>query len=167
MSYEAIDVAEAVMTLADHPLNAKQVQKVMFYAHAIHLARTGSGLVPYGFQAWRHGPVSPSVYRLQRGDYAPTTLGGAPEHLTGDATESVRLALELYSDRTGADLEALSHGDGPWTLARGPIPADEPSKKPITDDTIRAVLVPTVQRLLDAHKGETMSLEDFEAEFVR
>lgn len=166
--YDSVDVAEQVMRSADGRIpTAKQVQKLMFYAHVIHLARTKEGLVPGGFQAWRDGPVSPSVYARQRGDYAPRSVGGDPARLPFEATESVRLAIELYGDRTEAAIVALSHGDGPWTLARGEISPDASSRAPIEDETIRTVLVPTVNRLLEAHEGRRMSLEDFEAEFAR
>jgi uncharacterized phage-associated protein len=166
-SYQPVDVAEDIMRSVDRRLTAKQVQKLMFYAHAIHLARTGTGLVPHGFQAWRDGPVSRSVYDRQRGDYAPSTVEGNPDQLPVEARESVRLAIELYGDKTETEIIALSHGDGPWTLARGPIDPRERSNALIEDKTIEAVLVPTVARLLEAHRGRRVSLEEFRAEFAR
>lgn len=164
MPYSPVDVAESVMRGTDRA-SAKKVQKLLFYAHVIHLARTGTPLVREGFQAWRDGPVSPTVYNKQRGNYAPSTVGGEPSHLSDEARESVRLAIELYEDRTESALISLSHGDGPWTLARGSIPPSASSQARISDETIAMVLVPTIQRLLDAHQGRRMSFADFEAAY--
>jgi uncharacterized phage-associated protein len=154
-------VAEEVLRSSEQRPSAKKVQKLMYYAHVVHLARTGEGLVPGGFQAWRDGPVSQPVYAHQRGDYAPATVGGDPDRLPDDARESIAIAMEMYGDRSEESLIALSHGDGPWTLARGEIPPDERSNAPIPDHTITKVLVPTVERLLKAREGSRVSLQEF------
>lgn len=164
--YTAVDVAEDIMQTSGQRLSAKKVQKLLYYSHVIHLARHQEPLVVGGFQAWRDGPVSYAVYDRQRGDAAPTTVNGRPDRLSADAKESVRIALELYGDRSGSDLVALSHGDGPWTLARGEVPAGAISQNPISDETIVKVLVPTVSRLLAAREGRRFTLEEFEAEFA-
>ncbi|MFM9718924.1 Panacea domain-containing protein, partial [Streptomyces galilaeus] len=36
--------------------------KVLYFAHAWHLAKYGKPLVAQPFEAWRHGPVNRVVY---------------------------------------------------------------------------------------------------------
>lgn len=161
-----VDVAEYIIQRSGNRPSAKKVQKLAFYAHAIHRAQHGESLVSGGFQAWEHGPVSPAIYDRQRGDYAPSTVFGNPDSLSQDAKASIELACELYGDRSEHELVTLSHGDGPWTLARGAIPASAPSRERISDETIDAVLVPTVRKLLDAYQGRSMTLDAFRTEFA-
>jgi uncharacterized phage-associated protein len=106
------------------------LQKLLYFAHGMYLASTGSPLVGGYFEAWTYGPVHPQVYgafkrakngaihfRAVRKDYVTgTSLAVAP------ITSSI--AKKITADVVGAlgklpttRLVALSHAaDGPWHI---------------------------------------------------
>jgi uncharacterized phage-associated protein len=164
-AHRPTDVAEAILQhlkALGVDRSAKKVQKVTYYAHAIHRARVGRPLVT-GWQAWQHGPVIQAIYDRQRGDAAPTTLNGNPDALDNDAAESVRLAVELYGDIEGRALIQLSHEDGPWRAARGDLPDDASSREPITDEMIDEYLVPKIRPLLAAAASPAITIDQLKA----
>lgn len=160
-----VDVAEAILRKSSDRPSSKKVQKLAYYAQAVHLARTGDVLVDDTFQAWRHGPVAPALYDRQRGRYAVPTVNGSPESLDDEAELTIELTLDLYGHLTEGELEALSHFDGPWTVARGALPMDAASREPIPAQTIRTMLEPKISRILAARKGPGVSAEEFMARF--
>jgi len=161
---DVLDVGEAFLA-ANPELSSKQVQKLAYYAQAIHLARTGEPLVADQFQAWVHGPVAPRLHDKQRGRYAVSTVEGNPGNLDAAARETVELTLGLYGHMTGEELERLSHADGPWSVARGLTPPNVASRAPIPAESVETLLAPRIRRVLDAHAGKAVSLEEFKQRF--
>lgn len=99
------------------------LQKLAYFCHGWHLAIFDAPLVDEAFEAWRFGPVLPSVYHKLKvfssnwipSDY-PLVLSEAPLDTTSEASKLIDRVLEVYGNYSGFDLVNLSHhSDGPWS----------------------------------------------------
>lgn len=127
-------VANLLLDLADQrdlPIKHIKLQKLLYFAHCMHLMRTRAPLVSGYFEAWKRGPVHPAVYRSFR-DFgaAPITARAMREDvLTGaheivpastdpDAIDTATLILMSLGQMRDFDLVELSHAPGgPWDKA--------------------------------------------------
>lgn len=103
--------------------------KILYFAHAWHLAKTNKPLVGQPFEAWQYGPVSRVVYDQFR------KLGGKPiegrasvlnvataqfevaayDQVDEDAREFLRNIFDYYSQYHPFRLSDLTHEKGsPW-----------------------------------------------------
>lgn len=106
-----------------------ELQKHAFFAHAWHLAYTGSPLISDEIQAWRFGPVIPKMYHAFKGfGNGPVDKYGvefdrqrceviAPR--IGESAPDVRTFLrkvwDAYKGFSAGALSAMSHEiGGPW-----------------------------------------------------
>lgn len=67
MTYPASTIAFALVKKAVDEniyISQQQLQKMMYFANGYHLARYGRPLVAENFEAWKNGPVIPSLFRL-------------------------------------------------------------------------------------------------------
>ncbi len=131
----ANDVAEAIIERCPGS-TSMQLQKLLYYVQAWHLAITDQPLFEERCQAWRDGPVVPEVWR-ERQSYASRLPHG--EHvvgLSGTAESIIDLVCGAYSGRSGDELSALTHDEQPWLEARGDLPTDAVSKKPISEKSM-------------------------------
>jgi uncharacterized phage-associated protein len=136
---KSLAVANEIILLAKaagRPPTQMKLQKLIFFAHGWHLALADAPLVDEQFQAWKYGPVIPSVYQKfkQYGTMGITGLGleakrigetgieWIPPHLEpGAAFDAalLRKIWEVYGHFTGNQLSAMTHApDTPWTRAR-------------------------------------------------
>jgi uncharacterized phage-associated protein len=115
-----------------------KLQKLLFYSNALHLAYFETPLIDDQFEAWVHGPVSRKVYNtvkdysilydnidyVQTEEKTPDVL--LRENLTEEQIELIDEVLTEYSKLSHLQLEALTHSEYPWQLARkGFKPADK------------------------------------------
>ncbi len=61
----------------DQPVTIMSLLKILFFAHAWHLGKTGLPLVGQPFEAWKYGPVSRVVYDQFRSSGEKTISGRA------------------------------------------------------------------------------------------
>lgn len=126
-----------------------KLQKLLYYCQAWYLAALDFPLFSERIEAWIHGPVVPPVF----GDFKVNRW--RPIDLSGVITEPIEdgdprwpvhdLVIEVmnaYGDMTGPELEALTHNEEPWKIARNGIPSDEPSTSTITHQSMRAFYSP-------------------------
>lgn len=138
MPSNANDVAAAVLEDLG-PVEAMQLQKLVYYSQAWHLALTDEPLFPDTVQAWRDGPVIPTLWNQHRGRRAVTRWAtGNPERLTSGARKIVDLVCQVYGPLSGDDLSHLAHSESPWRTARNGIPDDQPSREVIPTDSMKA-----------------------------
>ena len=158
---KALAVANEIILLAKaagNPPTQMKLQKLMFFAHGWHLALADTPLIDKQFQAWKYGPVIPSVYHEFKkfGVLGITSLGleeqplGAgrfqlvpPEliDVEGFAAALLRKIWEVFGSYSGNQLSSMTHApDTPWTKAREKYgdKAGEMSNIPIYDDDIKA-----------------------------
>jgi uncharacterized phage-associated protein len=110
------------------PITNLALQKLLYFAHGIHLMATRRPLVFGYFEAWQHGPVHPAAYsafKAAGGDpidfraYAWNPLTDArhalPNPTDAAVVECVRRVVQTYSRLTPGRLVELSHARGaPW-----------------------------------------------------
>jgi uncharacterized phage-associated protein len=106
------------------------LQKLLYFAHGIHLTKTKQPLVSGYFEAWQYGPVHPAVYRAFKpsGSAPIIDRAVAKDPLTGKARDlpkpTDREVIDLVSDvmRSYGHLPPgrlvdLSHAKGsPWSI---------------------------------------------------
>ena len=113
------DVAAAILDKAGGQIDTWKLQKLLYFAQAVHLAWYDEPLFDEPVEAWKDGPVVPRVYRM---------FGGArdvyevPEGDAHRVSERDRGAISFvwgeFGHRRGEDLRELTHQEGPWGAIR-------------------------------------------------
>jgi uncharacterized phage-associated protein len=109
-----------------------RLQKLLYYSQGWSLAWTGRRLFNDEFQAWVGGPVVPSVYKIAGKRRLPMNVA-----LPAAQRAIVDAVVGFYGAMTGPELSALTHAESPWVEARGDLPAERRSTRPVTVDSIR------------------------------
>jgi uncharacterized phage-associated protein len=96
-----------------------KLHKLLYAAQGVHLAQHGTAEFDSDeVQAWRDGPVVPSVYETFRGRLFlnRNDLGVLGNEAVLDPSESdaVDRALDLYGAFSGDALSQMSHAEAPW-----------------------------------------------------
>lgn len=130
--YDARAVANFFLE-KDRPTQMK-LHKLVYYAHGWHLGYRAGPLLDETLEAWRYGPVVPSIYR-EFGSYGSDpidrlalafdprseTLFSAPAVDPSDRFVRDLLARvwDVYGGYSGAQLSALTHAAAsPWSITR-------------------------------------------------
>lgn len=102
-----------------HPISNLQLQKILYFCQLESYRNTGEPLFSDDFEAWRYGPVVPSVYSLfsifgglsiSHAVKEGTPLAGVDKDIVQDVTRNLR-GLPPW------ELVAKTHSDGsPWAL---------------------------------------------------
>ncbi|SCX61261.1 Uncharacterized phage-associated protein, partial [Klenkia marina] len=132
---KAVDVAAYILALG--PRTAHDLQKLVYFAQAWSLAWDGRALFDDRIEAWPNGPVAPRLFREHRLQYTVHRVAGDPEALDEHDQAVVDAVVEFYGRMGPARLVELTHEDQPWLDARGDLPADAPSQRPITGQAMR------------------------------
>lgn len=128
----ALDVAGYIKSA--HGLRSYQsidLQKLVYFAQAWHLAWTGRAIFDEEFEAWPNGPVARSVYRDNR--YA--TLPTEPE-IDEETRMIIDAVLRHYENCTVQELVALTHADAPWIEARKNLAPNQSSVNHLSEKTM-------------------------------
>jgi uncharacterized phage-associated protein len=141
------------------PIDQMKLQKLLFYAHAWHLAINEHPLFEEDFEAWPWGPVVRNVYaqtnlcgrnpipigtRLK--DLEPTDDNQlkwkfvAPDGVSDEATrEFLEQIWNVHKNYSGVQLSNSTHAPGePWTIVRD-FYGSLDSKPTIPNDLIKDV----------------------------
>lgn len=135
MPYDPSAIANSLLDIAKsrgHELDPMKLQKLIYYSHGWALAIANKPLINEPVEAWRFGPVIPSVYHeFKRFGSNPITeyskvLEGPKlvEPRIRPDDEFVESLLgqiwEVYGGFTGIQLSNMSHEPGsPWETAWG------------------------------------------------
>lgn len=128
----AVDVAAYVKGTAElRQFQSKDLQKLVYFAQAWHLAWTGRPLFDEAFEAWPDGPVVRSVYACNR-------YGGLPSDpkIDDEARGIIDAVVAHYADRSVDELVALTHADAPWIEARKDLGPRDPSRRELNSKTM-------------------------------
>lgn len=112
------------------PVTHVALQKLLYFAHGLFLARTGDPLVTGYFEAWKHGPVHPSAYKAfkRAGAESITFRAFQKDVLTGEerpilpniddiAWDCVSRTVANYGGFSTWTLVEISHAKGaPWDV---------------------------------------------------
>lgn len=105
-----------------------KLQKMVFFAHGYHLARFGEPLIHEKFQAWKFGPVVPSIYQEyklygSRPITDTTLLSYNPHFVTLDehAKEAIDYTWGVTKHLTAEVLSNWTHqANSPWSEVYNP-----------------------------------------------
>lgn len=127
-------VADYLIANASGPLTPLQVIKMVYIAHGYSLAILGEPLVEEAVEAWRYGPVVPSVYhsakkygggkitellysgiRTDSPDGAERAREFVKDYVPPRQRDILDGVLDVYGGFTGIELTNMTHVDGsPW-----------------------------------------------------
>ena len=104
------------------------IQKLAYFCHGWHLALLGRPLVDEDFDAWRFGPVLPSVYHQFKVFSSnpipvdhPFVQWQPPLDVNSDSSQLIDRVLDVYGNAGSFQLVSMSHApDGPWAKAWEP-----------------------------------------------
>lgn len=134
--------------LSKEAMTQKKLQKLCYYAVAWGWALMDREIATDSeFQAWIHGPVSPTLYAEYK-NYGWNNIpkeGQMPIFLS-DIKELLESVWDTYGDKGGNELEAISHRERPWLEARGGIDEFELSTKAIDTKLMREFYLSIYQK---------------------
>ena len=94
-----------------------RLQKLLYFAQGWHMARYGKPLFEEKIEAWKYGPVVPSVYSAYN-QYGPDALHDVSPAEDAFTEEELGLLMDVireYWKYSGSGLVNLSHAAGtPW-----------------------------------------------------
>ncbi|AKM06125.1 Panacea domain-containing protein [Pelagerythrobacter marensis] len=130
MAYDAATVANRFIELAENDggrrLTPMQLIKLSYMAHGFSLAIKNRPLLDEAVEAWRYGPVIPSLYRKLKsfgngGVDKRISRFFSSETLASEDTELIDAVYQKYGKLTGGQLSFLTHKRGtPWDEAYRP-----------------------------------------------
>ena len=96
------------------------VLKLVYISHGWTLGLYGRSLINEPAEAWRYGPVVPSVYHRYksfRGDPITTEPVDRSDAFDDEQRDVIEQVHEVYGDFTALQLSALTHKPGtPWDV---------------------------------------------------
>ncbi|MBD2543187.1 Panacea domain-containing protein [Planktothricoides raciborskii] len=129
------DVADYFIKLANDTgsfVSNLQLQKLVYYAQAWHLAIHGEQLFPEDFEAWVHGPVIPELYeQYQAFSWKPIQKEVTKLNLSQSVISFLDEIADVYFCCNSYELERMTQQESPWNIARGNLPIDAPSNSVI------------------------------------
>lgn len=137
----AKDVAEAILERKG-PMDTFRLQKLVYYAQALHLSTTGQPLFADRIEAWTNGPVIRSLYEAHRGRYSVRSVSGSSGQLGPAAIQSVDTMLEYYGDQSSGWLVNQVHLEDPWRTARKGLEPEERGSRQIPLESMRSFYGP-------------------------
>jgi len=127
--------------LSKEPMSHKKLQKVCYYAVGWAWALMDRNIISDDrFEAWVHGPVAPTLYDTYKrhgwNNIPSVSIDDVPS-IPNDVFDLLESVWLTYGDKSGNELEALSHSEKPWREARKGLPDSEISHEPINPATMR------------------------------
>lgn len=174
VGYLADAVANEFLSLpeAKDQVSPMKIQKLVYFAHGWHLAFYDTPLVSESVQAWKYGPVFPTLYAEFRefGRHSITRLAREVEierrpeggflirqsepridPTDRSAKSLVRKVWDQIGNYTGVQLSSLTHRSGtPWHTIASQFGSESPSAVAIPNDLIKDYF----RRALKGNVGE-------------
>jgi len=106
-------------TFEDRQLNNLKLNKLLFFAQGVNLAKTGEPLFPEKIEAWEHGPVVRNVYQAFK-KYKYSKITEPTELINEDMfnAETINILCDIFlffKDDSESELENMTRQDGtPW-----------------------------------------------------
>jgi uncharacterized phage-associated protein len=121
-----------------------KLQKLVYFAQGVHLAKYGKPLINETFQAWMYGPVIPEIYQdfklygsrpiINTADFTPSSTYKPPFRLDDEALDTINYSWGVLKDISAMSLSYWTHrADGPWSKVYDP----EVKSTPIHNDDIQ------------------------------
>lgn len=117
----SLTVAKRVLDLAnkqERPVTPLLMLKMVYIAHGFFMALHETALITDNVEAWKYGPVIPTLYERIRHYKAGGIrgLGELPDETLDELqTDLVDTVFDKYKKYTGWELSYFTHQDGaPW-----------------------------------------------------
>ena len=133
LSHSAGIVGDYLLTHSEKPLTSMQVNKLAYISHGWNLAIYDKPLVSESIEAWKYGPVIPSLYhRFKKyGAEVITAIGYCDTKLlsesikdrktfiesefTTEEEKTMKTVIYRHRDHNGNQLSGITHKKGsPW-----------------------------------------------------
>ncbi|WP_128546658.1 Panacea domain-containing protein [Larkinella soli] len=153
--FSALTIAKQFINRAiaeGKPLTPMKLQKLIYLAHGLHLARHKTPLIREKIQAWSYGPVIPDVYgRFKRFGNNPITTPMPPgdwdEELDAQAQDSIHFAWDIAKDFNAIQLSNWTHVEGsPWFQSVSRNEGGLIDQEPIDNDVIKDYFTEIIRR---------------------
>jgi uncharacterized phage-associated protein len=133
MCYSASQIANEFIRrgiAGNEPVDPLKIQKLVYVAQGWHLVFLGKPLIKDKIEAWRYGPVVPSLYRMCR-KYGVSPIdamvdepSNAPK-LNAEDKAIIDEVWKKYGPRSGIELSMMTHEPGSaWDIVRRGNPDD-------------------------------------------
>ena len=114
-----IKVAEHILWLRrDSETTPMHVLKLVYLCHGWMLGNTSNRLVSEPVEAWRYGPMIPSIYhrfKSFRGDPIDIETQDSANQFSAYQIDLIRIVTDAYGQHTALSLSAITHQPGsPW-----------------------------------------------------
>lgn len=99
-----------------------KLQKLLYFAHGLHLALRGMPLIREPVEAWKYGPVFPSLYHKFKIFFSGPVPINHPykdsgDVLAADSKAIIRRTYDVFGQLGAVALANLSHEEGsPWSV---------------------------------------------------
>ncbi|MCR4609774.1 MAG: DUF4065 domain-containing protein [Eubacterium sp.] len=132
----AKDVAKYILQRKGS-ITTMALEKLVYYCKVWCLVWYGKNIISETPEAWRNGPVFPSLFEIHRGKriIRPDMINSDHRFTEGE-TRFIDDILSVYGDFEAEELSNMTHIEDPWNVARDGLPKNDSSKEKITDDMI-------------------------------
>jgi uncharacterized phage-associated protein len=121
-----------------------KLQKLVYFAQGVHLAKYHRNLINENFQAWMYGPVIPEIYEdfkfygsrpiTDTAEFTPSSTYTPPFRLDAEALDTINYTWGVLKDYSAMSLSKWTHRpDGPWSKVYDP----EVKSTPISNNDIK------------------------------
>lgn len=109
-----LDAAAYILKKAG-PMSAMKLQKLVYYSQAWATVWDDEEIFPEQIEAWKNGPVAPTLWRAHQGKFRVDAIpGGRPSQLKDNHKETIKAVLKFYGGRSAQWLSDLTHMEDPW-----------------------------------------------------
>ena len=121
--FDVADFFDNITNLSeDNPITNLKLNKLLYFAQGVFLARTGKPLFDDDFEAWPYGPVVPAIYHKYkvcgRNPISTESQDIDRSIFAEDELETLLDVMREYGKYTGEYLLNLTHRLGtPWSIA--------------------------------------------------
>jgi uncharacterized phage-associated protein len=118
--YNALDIASYIITSGKvTDLTHLKLQKLLYYTYGVYWKERKQRLFKDSFYAWELGPVVRTVYNEYRncGSDTITEPANANARALGDESAVINTVLDVFGNKTAAELVTLTHLTDPWISA--------------------------------------------------
>lgn len=92
-----------------------KLQKLLYFAQAIHLATNNTALFQDEVCAWKYGPVVPNVYHFyKKFENKPIDNEVLDNSLPEEVLELLEQVWDLYGKYSATELVEITHTHKPW-----------------------------------------------------